>query len=466
MDVVMSFAWVGVMLLIGMLLRAFVKPLGDILMPACVIAGLIGFVFLNFVGPDTEAALGVSADGCGSIVGTFFTFTFISMGLTNVPKADGVNSGKEVFKGSVGMGCVWNILYTIQPFVGYGLLLVIGGMFSMAPEYGLTIPFGFDHGPGQAATFGALMEKNGLVDAQQVALTFAVIGFLLAFGVGVPIAKYGLKKGLACYPKEIDKAIKVGVYKKEEQKEVAGMTTTYNGNIDSLAFCAALVGLCYVICMPIGDALMATDNQFLQIFGSMQFFIGMVVAWIVRFLMNKLNIKQYHDDGLQTRITGFTTDFMITAAFMSIQLSVVGKWLVPIIILSLAAGLVTFVVCLFFASRIGGYFDFERFLGLWGTATGTCPSGIALIRIVDPELKTTAASEMGSMNTVMMVDAILVPLLISYADHGISFATIALWFFGIAFGSLMLSVLTGNVKRKATFNLFKGEKYIKNLENN
>lgn len=464
MDVVMSFSWVGVMLLIGVLLRAFIKPLGEILMPACVIAGLIGFVFLNSISPDTEAALGVSADGCGSIVGTFFTFAFISMGLTNVPKTEGVNASKEVFKGSVGMGCVWNILYTIQPFVGYGLLLIIGGLFSMAPEYGLTIPFGFDHGPGQAATFGALMETNGLVDAKQVALTFAVIGFLLAFGVGVPVAKYGLKKGLASYPKDIDKAIKVGLYKKEGQKEVAGMNTTYNGNIDSLAFCIALTGLCYVICMPIGDALMATNNQFLQIFGSMQFFIGMIVAWIVRFLMNKLNIKQYHDDGLQTRITGFTTDFMITAAFMSIQLSIIGKWLVPIIILSLAAGLVTFVICLFFASRIGGYFDFERFLGLWGTATGTCPSGIALIRIVDPELKTTAASEIGSMNTVMMVDSILVPLLISYAAHGIELSTIVIWFTAIAGGSLLLSIFTGNVNRKATFNLFKGEKYIDNLE--
>lgn len=466
MDVVMSFSWIGVMLLIGMLLRAFIKPLGNILMPACVIAGLIGFLFLNFIGPDTQALLGVNSGDCGTIVGTLFTFTFISMGLTSVPEAEGINSSKEVFKGSVGMGCVWNFLYTIQPFVGYGVLLLIGGMFTMAPEYGLTIPFGFAHGPGQAATFGALVEQNGLPDAQQVALTFAVIGFLIAFGVGVPIAKYGFKKGLACYPKEIDRAIKVGIYKKEEQKEVAGMITTYSGNIDSLAFCVALIGLCYVICMPIGDLLMATDNQFLQIFGSMQFFIGMIVAWVVRFLMKKLNIKQYHDDGLQTRITGFTTDFMITAAFMSIQLAVVGKWLVPIIIVSLVVGLVTFLISLFFASRIGGNFDFERFLGLWGSATGTCPSGIALIRIVDPELKTTAASEIGAMNTVMMVDSILVPLVISFANHSISLATIVLWFFVIGVGSLVLSAVTGNVKRKPTFSLFKGEKYIKKLEDN
>ena len=466
MDIVMTFSWLGVLLLIGVLLRAFVKPLGNILMPACVIAGLVGFIFLNIASPDLQGTLGFTPEACSEIVGPFFTFTFISMGLTNVPKGEGVNSSKEVVKGSIGMGCVWNILYTVQPFVGYGILLLIGGMFAIDPKYGLMVPFGFDHGPGQAATFGAIMEENGMAGAQQVALCFAVIGFLLAFGVGVPLAKYGLKKGLACYPKEIDRTIKVGLFKKEEQKEVAGMNTTYNGNIDSLALCVALIGFCYVICMPIGDFLMSTSNQFLQIFGSMQFFIGMIIAWIVRFIMNKLNIKQYHDDGLQTRITGFTTDFMIVAAFASIQLSVVGKWMAPIIIVSLIAGLVTFAICLFFASRIGGYFDFERFLGLWGSATGTCPSGIALIRIVDPELKTTAASEMGSMNMVMFVDSILVPLLISYANDGIQMSTLILWFVGIAAASLAFSLFTGNVKRKPTFNLLKGEKYVKHLESN
>ena len=196
MDVVTTFSWIGIMLIVGVILRALIKPLGNILMPASVIGGIVGFILMNVgVLPN----IGASADACNEIVSVFFIFTFISMGLTNVPKEEGVNVGKEAVKGSIGMGCIWNMLYSVQPFVAFGVLLLIGGMFSLAPEYGMMIPFGFDHGPGQAVTFGAMVEEGGLQGAQQVAITYAVIGFLFAFCVGVPIARYGIKKGLASY---------------------------------------------------------------------------------------------------------------------------------------------------------------------------------------------------------------------------------------------------------------------------
>ena len=224
----------------------------------------------------------------------------------------------------------------------------------------------------------------------------------------------------------------------------------------------ALTGICYVIAVPICDFLTAIPNQFVQIFGSMTFFIGMFVAYLVRFILNKTGMKQYFDDGLQTRITGFTTDFMICAAFMAVQLSVIGKWLAPIFIVSAVVAVATFLICWFFASRIGGHYDFERLLGVWGCATGTCPSGVALIRVVDPQLRTTVSAEMGSMNVVMLVDSILVPVIISYCNHGIQFSTMLMWFAIIVGVSLVGSALTGNVKRHATFSLLKGKKFIKN----
>lgn len=457
MDVITTFSWVGIMLLVGVALRAIIKPLGNILMPACVIGGIVGFILMN---TGLLPSIGVSFDALNEIVSIFFIFTFISMGLTNTPKEEGINSSKEQFKGSIGMGCIWNCLYAIQPFIGYIVLILIGGAFSMAPEYGLLIPFGFDHGPGQATTFGGMVEANGLEGAQQVAIAFAVIGFLFAFGVGVPISRYGIKKGLASFPANIDKTITRGVLKTEEQCESAGKITTYNGNIDSLAFCIALTGVCYVIAVPIGNFLTSIPNQFVQIFGSMTFFIAMFVAYGVRFILNKTKLKQYFDDGLQTRITGFTTDFMIAAAFMAVQLSVVGKWLIPIFVVSLVVAIVTFLFCWFLASRIGGHYDFERLLGVWGCATGTCPSGVALIRVVDPKLRTTVSAEMGSMNAVMLVDSVLVPIIISYCNHGIQFSTMLLWFGLIIAISLIGSAITGNIKLKPTFSLLKGKKYI------
>lgn len=458
MDIVLTFSWIGIMLALGVVLRVLIRPLGSILMPASVIGGLIGFVLMN---ADILPRLGASADGCSQIVSIFFTFSFISMGLTNVPKSEKINTGREAVKGSIGMGCIWNMLYAVQPLVGYGVLLLIGGAFSFSPKYGLLVPFAFDQGPGQSVTFGTQIEKNGLEGAMQVSITFAVIGFLFAFGVGVPIARYGLKHHLACYPEKLGDSIRKGIYKKEEQTQSAGTMTTYNGNIDPLAFCFAMTGLCYGITVPICKLLQQIPNQFAQIFGAMTFFVGMFVAYFVRFILNRLDLKQYIDDGLQNRVTGFTTDFLIAAAFMSVKLSVVGRWLVPILIVSVACAIVTFFFCVFFASRIGGYYDFERFLGIWGCATGTCPSGVALIRIIDPKMRTTASSEMGSMNAVMLVPTFIAPMIISFCADGIRFSTLLLWFAAMFAVSLVGSILTGNVKKKPTFSFVRGEKYLK-----
>lgn len=57
------------------------------------------------------------------------------------------------------------------------------------------------------------------------------------------------------------------------------------------------------------------------------------------------------------------------------------------------------VLC--FGRRVGR-FDLERMLVLFGSGTGTIPSGLVLLRIVDPEFKTTAAIESGTAQLVMV----------------------------------------------------------------
>lgn len=101
---------------------------------------------------------------------------------------------------------------------------------------------------------------------------------------------------------------------------------------------------------------------------------------------------------------------------MAVQMSVIGKWLVPILIASVVVGAVTFVAALYFGPRIGGSCDFERTLGLWGCLTGTCPSGVALIRVVDPNLRTTSSAEMGMMNMFMIPAYLIAPSIIEFVS--------------------------------------------------
>ena len=410
MSVMVAFSWIGIMLLIGVGLRAFIKPLGNILMPASVIGGIVGVIFMNI--PGAATSLGIDPNMCNQIVNFFFIISFISIGLTATPKAAGQTSGdvaKQQFKGSAGMGLLWGALYCFTPVVGYLCIKAFGGFFDMPAEYGILIPFAFCQGPGQSASFGTQIEAaGGLPLASQVAITYSVIGFLFAFLVGVPIAKMGLKKGLASHPEKLSPAVMRGIYKPEEQTEVAGKITTYNGNIDVLAFHFALVGLVYVITLFVQKLILMIPNAIVGAFGSMTFFVGYFVALVVQAVMKKINVKQYHDDALQARITGMTTDFLIVGAFMAIQVSAIGAWIIPMLLMCVIVGAFTLLFVLYFGPRLGGNCDFERTLGLWGCLTGTCPSGVALIRVVDPNLKTTAAAEMGSMNAFMIPGTFLV----------------------------------------------------------
>ena len=61
--------------------------------------------------------------------------------------------------------------------------------------------------------------------ASQVAITYSVIGFLFAFLIGVPMAKIGLKKGLASHPEKLSPAVMRGIYKPEEQRDIADIIT-------------------------------------------------------------------------------------------------------------------------------------------------------------------------------------------------------------------------------------------------
>jgi len=94
--------------------------------------------------------------------------------------------------------------------------------------------------------------------------------------------------------------------------------------------------------------------------------------------------------------------------------------LVPILAECVLVAIVTFLVCFYFGQRFGGSNDFERTLGLYGTSTGTVPTGIALVRIVDPNFKTNTAVELGLTNLIMMASTPVVIVMMLYAQGDLS----------------------------------------------
>ena len=253
MSFMMAFGWASIMLCIGMILRAKIPAFRNMLVPTSVIAGILGIIFMN-VTMETGIEVGTDMEMFTSVVNHLFTVSFISISLTSTPKGEN-SSAKNVVKGSVSMGLVWCLLYALTPLIATGILYLMGDVTDMTPGYGMLIQFAFCQGPGQSAAYGAIFEQYGWSNASTVAITFASIGFIVAFLIGIPAAKLGVKRGIARNCGKIDEAILKGYFRKEEQTEYMVKDTTCNSNIETLAFHFALIGICYVLAVGIGHVL-------------------------------------------------------------------------------------------------------------------------------------------------------------------------------------------------------------------
>ncbi len=401
MNVMLAFGWASLMLLIGFLFRAKIPFLKSMLVPSSVIGGIIGLIIINEVG-NMGVSIGLNPDMFNELVSQIFTISFISICLTSTSKNE-MNSTRNTAKGIWGLGLVWCILYALTPLIGMGVVALIGKQYNMDLIYGLLIPFAFCQGPGQSATFGAIFEQYGWSYAAMVAITFSAVGFVVAFLIGIPMAKLGIKRGIAKNVKPLDDVILRGYMRKSEQVALMIKDTTCNSNVETLTFHFAIIGLCYLLAAGIGYLFSFIPGFLGTSMSGMMFMNGMYAAYIVKFVMKKLKLDFLLESTLQNKITGWTADYLVICAFMSISIQVIQGWLVPIVGVAIASTVVTFILCFSFGQRFGGVNDFERSLGLYGMCTGTVPTGIALVRLVDPDFKTSTAVELGGCNLVMLL---------------------------------------------------------------
>ena len=464
-SVVIAFGMASVMLCLGMFIRAKVPFFRHMLMPTSVIGGLIGFIVMNAVIGKVDVG-GVSIKDFSNIVDVFFVMSFISIGLTgggkkkqnkekDKDKKNKRTKSSGAVRGALGMALIWCILYAVQPLIGIGVTAIMGKAVNMDSMYGILVPFAFCQGPGQASTYGRLFEYTyGYENAEMVALTYAVNGFIAAFGIGVPVARYGLKKGIAKNKSTINSSVERGFFTPEEQREPLGRSTFHSANIETFAAHFAIMGVTYLLALLMADVVRLIPGLG-PTFAAMLFMWGMFAAYIVRWIMGKLKISYLINNAFQSRITGFFSDYLVVSSFMAIQVGVIGKWIVPIIVAGVIDAVVTFLVSMYFGERLGSDHDFERVLGVYGTSTGTTPSGLSLVRMVDPRLQTSTGAELGVMNMGMMFSTPTM-LFITFAGlHYISLPIACGGIFITIFVYLILLKVFG-VWRKPTFTFAKG----------
>ena len=388
------FGFLSIMLLVGIVLRAKVFFIQRFLFPSCLIGGLLAMVLVNL------GYIPISPDYLQLFVYHFFNVSFISVGLTGKSEDEKVSAdSKTLLKGAIWMALIQGICFPMQGLIGTGFVYLFNNLgYNLFETLGFLVPMAYNEGPGQVLSIGKVWQDLGCTDAATIGLTFASVGFFLAFFVGVPIANWGLRRGHAVQnPKELPRCLITGLHGKDDCEE-AGRQTTHSANVECLAFQLAMVGLVYVITWFFLEAfsrLFGPANA--KILWGFFFFFGLVFAILVRQFLKLIKVVHLLDGGIQRRITGWAVDYLILATVAAIEVVVVWKYILPLAFISVFTGAATVLVVLYMGRRLESY-NLERTLAIYGTTTGVVSSGLLLLRIVDPDFRTQVAMELGVMN--------------------------------------------------------------------
>jgi len=423
----MNFSWMifidlGIIagaLLLATLIRAKVRFFQKYLIPNSLTAGFLILPFYNFLAPQ----IGLTTNGLGNLVFHLLNLSFIAMSLR---KGQIKGSGKRIFATSV------TILsqYVFQGLLGLGLAFlfiatIIPGLF---PSIGFFIPLGFAMGPGQSYAIGKGWESFGFQGAGSIGLTFAAIGFLWACFGGVYLINLGIKRGwlekghVAAF---IKKGIRTGVYSTAEEHPVGARLTTETEAIDSMSYNIALVLGVYIltflllklITYLLSFAGSAGHDLAVNLWG-ISFIFAALIAMIVKKIMGAFKVAYTIDNGSMTRIAGTSVDIMVTAAIGAISLVIVSKNWIPILTMGVLGGVVTIFTIIWITSRIFEDNHFHRTIMLYGALTGTLPTGLALLRVIDPEFETPVASDYMYATGLTFILAIPFILIINFPAYG------------------------------------------------
>lgn len=376
---------ISLLLLAGTIIRANVKIVQQMFLPASIIAGLLALAF----GPGGLDWLPFS-DQMGTYPGILIAIIFGTLPLLS-PRIDW-----KAIKTRVGSMWAYSQLAMVLMW-GSGLLFAV--LFlnpfwdDLHDGFGLLLAAGFVGGHGTAAAIGDTFAQNGWEDAKSLAMTSATIGIISSILIGILFIKRGSSKGhtsfLASFS-ELPNELRTGLIP-PGQRVKSETDTVSSISIDPYVFHLSIVTIIALggyYLSQLGESLL--PNVAIPAF-SLAFLVGLVVKKI----MNVTNTEKYMSTAVIDRISGSATDILVAFGIGSISISVVVDNAVPLILLFIFGLFYAFMFFSIFSKRFFEEYWFEKGIFTWGWTTGTVAMGMALLRIVDPKSESKTLDDYG-----------------------------------------------------------------------
>ena len=365
---------ISLLLLIGKLMRVKIKWIQKLFIPPSLLAGFIGLA----CGPHGFDILPIS-EQTGTYAGILIAFIFGALPLTSQKtKGNQQEIGAMWVYSQTGLLLQW-------AFGGLLGLLVLNKIWPLSPGFGITMPSGYCGGHGTAAAIGQAFGQLGHDEILTLAMTAATFGIVGSVILGLIFVKWGAKKKHTTYLadyKDLPSELRTGLLP-QEKRESMGESTCSSISIDSLTFNLAII--CAIALGGYGISKLAA--HFMPGFELPVFSCAFVFGILFKKLLDRTRASESICPQTVGHISGSMTDYLVAFGIASIKVSVVIEYIVPLAILLLSGLVVTLIYVFIMARKLMKECWFEKALFTWGWFTGTMAMGIALLRVVDPKMK-------------------------------------------------------------------------------
>ena len=446
-----QFCILATALLLGNVLRTKIPFLRKSLIPSALIGGLMLLIFK-------------AIPGCKELINKpvmeVLTYHALGLGFVALALKNNKIESKSTPMKVIETGALTASTYVIQGIVG----LIISIMFfyfgrKLFYAAGLLLPMGYGQGPGQALNFGKIFTtwatKQGIdFPGADFGLSIAATGFIVGSVVGVIYMNILRRKGALSRKKLAEAQVN-----KLEDYEGKGEIPDAE-SIDKLSVQVCMVLFVYFLVflftrwiqgMDLGDFGTNTLKPMLWGFNFLTgTLFGIFFKWLLtRFKKAKLMSREYINNYMLNRISGFCFDVMIVAGTAAISFENFGKFVVPFIIICTLGAAVTFIYVLIISKHLYPNYKYEGFFSMFGMLTGTASNGMILLREIDPKFETPAANNLVLQTLSAIVLGFPVLLLVGFAPQSMKATWITLGILVVFWAALTVFMLRTKIfKRK------------------
>ena len=446
-----QFCILAVALLLGNLLRTNVPFLKKSLLPSALLGGLLLLIFKQFPGcrelinkPMMEIVT-YHALGLG----------FVALALKN-NKVESKSSPMKVIE----TGALTAGTYVIQGIVG---LLVTIPFFLWGRKLfyasGLLLPMGFGQGPGQALNFGKIFtgfaaEQGMTFPGADFGLSIAATGFVVGSVVGVIYMNILRRKGIVS-KKKIDEAQVNKLEDYESKGEIPDAES-----IDKLSVQICMVLFVYFLVYLFTNWIQGMElgkfgeNTLKPMLWGFNFLTGTLFGVLFKSVLKrfkKANIvqREYINNYMLNRISGFCFDIMIVAGTAAINFEQLGQFVLPFLLVITLGTIATFLYVRWICRHLYPGYVYEGFFSMFGMLTGTASNGMILLREIDPKFEPPAANNLVLQTLSAIVLGFPVLLLMGFAPQSLTATWITLCVLVVFWTALTVFMLRSKIfKRK------------------